>query len=1405
MTNAQKFHRRTGRLVELSKHYTSAGRKHAKEEFNDGMIFSENPLKANELFTICIDKKIASWSGSIEIGLVATDPSKLVIPKGAIAIRHGSWFISGTSVNIDGVATIDDYCQDLDSLDIGDTVGIMRNDNNQVHLYINGADQGVAAVCIYESVWAMVNLYGKCAGVTIVSDSTVSLPQVSNLQDSLTFSEVLFDRRNRSKMLQHQSCFLDGESLVFYAKCGSLIQLLEGGMTAVRSHHQDEFNNGVVMTNRTLKNDELFEIKLNALTDKWSGSIEMGVTTHAPDLLEIPSTMTNLRSGTVMLSGCGIITNGKGSRKHYLDFHLDELKVGDHIGLMRKEEGTLHFFINGVDQGVAANNIPPHIYGVVDLYGRAVSVSIVPHHSVFERSRRNNAVVDRILLDSNLLEEREPLLFDVSCGKHIELSSCKKSAMRQNPLEDFNHAVVLSARTLNTGETFTVKVEDVVEKWSGSLEIGITTYPPEALNFPATMTNVRSGTWIMTATGVMVNGVTVVDDYGTNVDNMSIGDTLGVCRKSNGNLHFYMNGIDQGLAAKDVPENIYAVVDLYGQVSKVTIVDSLVDWEYSMPVPINDPTGYSLSQQAGLKLNSARTHVCIMEDGSLSAHRKNPNHFFDGSVIVMDKKLTVGEVCEFEINEIVPYWSGSFELGVTSNIDLHSFPSSLVDMEKNIFVWTGRSLFENGQLVKDNFAYDTENLKSGSRIGIMLNENGDLQAFYDGLDIGVIFSHIKKCSYPVINLYGKCARITFLGKGDANLSHEMEAGISPKSPLEISPCIVLRNNHRFFDHTDGSYVFLNENRVVIQKRLCNEMTKPPIIFSARPLKVGEVFEVLINDSRASIGSIVIGAVCLKYTSLFACVSNTKTLEDLQKLERCCLISAQGVTVNGTLINEFYCPDLYTLDHDDRVGIMLGGDETLQLLYNGQAMGKIACNFLGNELPYVVICLGTRISCLEVVKNAANIKEMKAPPSLSDSSSEDDDDYSEQAQTASIPPTIQFFSKIICGKNVRVSEDGLVAMRVGSYNQAIVATAEPLRKNALFQVKVKNLNGKWKSTLSIGVSSEALSKVKLAIDALKIAKQTWLIQGDSVFKNGIKLKDNYGPGLDTITVCQTIGICVDEEKNLRLFVDGEDQGIAATDVPESIHAIVELYGSCDKIEVTEEMNLKNYKEPTNGLGECSLPSTNIMCLYQSSCSKYLKALKVPEEFFTGVVSCFCNACFKSKKDLPGKCQSEFSNSCPQPVGWCSFGLRTHPNVDLKAVSKHWTVAFCNTKASDIRKLLDCGEVPIENTPVYDMRCKSNIEDAVAKKKIPVIISPSLKLVTDEKSGLAQTYNDDLSKKGSVVQLALQLYIQPDSFKERKISPCKLETQADCESDAVEWMIKQPGTTIFSHLLLKLVEK
>ena len=50
------------------------------------------------------------------------------------------------------------------------------------------------------------------------------------------------------------------DALLFHRRHGTLITVLNNGRTAERGNAREEFNNGVVMTNRLLKSNELFEV-----------------------------------------------------------------------------------------------------------------------------------------------------------------------------------------------------------------------------------------------------------------------------------------------------------------------------------------------------------------------------------------------------------------------------------------------------------------------------------------------------------------------------------------------------------------------------------------------------------------------------------------------------------------------------------------------------------------------------------------------------------------------------------------------------------------------------------------------------------------------------------------------------------------------------------------------------------------------------------------------------------------------------------------------------------------------------------------------------------------------------------------------------------------------------------------
>jgi len=72
----------------------------------------------------------------------------------------------------DGHTILDEYGHDLDQLAEGDRVGVMRSATGVLHIFINGVDQGPAASGIPQRVWAVIDMYGKCAQVTVVEGTT---------------------------------------------------------------------------------------------------------------------------------------------------------------------------------------------------------------------------------------------------------------------------------------------------------------------------------------------------------------------------------------------------------------------------------------------------------------------------------------------------------------------------------------------------------------------------------------------------------------------------------------------------------------------------------------------------------------------------------------------------------------------------------------------------------------------------------------------------------------------------------------------------------------------------------------------------------------------------------------------------------------------------------------------------------------------------------------------------------------------------------------------------------------------------------------------------------------------------------------------------------------------------------
>ena len=164
---AGEFHSRHGSLIFLSNQNHSARRRNPATEFNNGLIFSKCALKGSEIYEVRIDRKISNWSGSLSIGVTTSNPGSLEIPSSASGLKNGSWIMSGVSILKDGASYKDEYGQDLDELNEGDRVGVQKQSDGTLHFFINGVDQGVAATAIPSSVFAVIDLYGKCVEISL--------------------------------------------------------------------------------------------------------------------------------------------------------------------------------------------------------------------------------------------------------------------------------------------------------------------------------------------------------------------------------------------------------------------------------------------------------------------------------------------------------------------------------------------------------------------------------------------------------------------------------------------------------------------------------------------------------------------------------------------------------------------------------------------------------------------------------------------------------------------------------------------------------------------------------------------------------------------------------------------------------------------------------------------------------------------------------------------------------------------------------------------------------------------------------------------------------------------------------------------------------------------------------------
>ncbi|KAG8231778.1 hypothetical protein J437_LFUL010753 [Ladona fulva] len=161
--------------------------------------------------------------------------------------------------------------------------------------------------------------------------------------------------------------------LIFHSKCSSQAAITNDGRTLQKIKLNGR---GAALTNRPLMDNEIFTVRIDKKDGRPDG-IGIGVTTHAPGTLELPDHINSIGTGTWMFYHNHLYHNSKEAFLGYQKTPLKDVKVGQRVGVMRSKSGTLHFFLDGVDQGPAASNLPETVYGAFELFENLLQGTIV--------------------------------------------------------------------------------------------------------------------------------------------------------------------------------------------------------------------------------------------------------------------------------------------------------------------------------------------------------------------------------------------------------------------------------------------------------------------------------------------------------------------------------------------------------------------------------------------------------------------------------------------------------------------------------------------------------------------------------------------------------------------------------------------------------------------------------------------------------------------------------------------------------------------------------------------------------------------------------------------------------------------------------------------------------------------
>ena len=185
-----------------------------------------------------------------------------------------------------------------------------------------------------------------------------------------------------------------------------------------------------------------------------------GVTTTSPDKVKLVSyspelALQNKKMKYWIVSEDILYYNGDQTKK---SFNLNDLEVGQSVGLCVTHSGQLHFFIDGIDKGVICSGLITGVpyWGIADVYAQTTKIQLLNYNS----TSYDAAVQDLRDRLAKSEAERKELEKELQAVKN-KLDNCKSCTQLQ---QEKNQLQVQVAQLSRENKTLNERVRELLQQ-----------------------------------------------------------------------------------------------------------------------------------------------------------------------------------------------------------------------------------------------------------------------------------------------------------------------------------------------------------------------------------------------------------------------------------------------------------------------------------------------------------------------------------------------------------------------------------------------------------------------------------------------------------------------------------------------------------------------------------------------------------------------------------------------------------------------------------------------------------------------------------------------------------------------------------------------------------------------------